>query len=373
MSAERPPGEEGPARDADSDPDAPAPPPPPWRRDAPAEPEASPAESSWRPYADDEEPVASAPAPEDPPPPPWRTEPATKADGEEAPPPWRRDEPTEPTGEEPPPPWRRDPPAEPETSPAESSWRPYADEAEEEPTEAHAAFGDEPAPAAEDAFGTPEPEPDLPPEPELEPDPVPPPPPRTGSVGPPGYEGPSGGATTLPAGVTAPPSRVGPEPVPGRHALAPWGLRAVAYILDGIIVGVVTTLIIVLITGAAGGVGFLGGDATGYGGLLVGFLFSTLIATAVALLYSPIWMVRTNGQTLGKQLMGIRVIRPDGRPIEFLYALVREVVVKTFLFAGLGGSITFGLLWLLDCLWPLWDDENRALHDMIVNSRVVRA
>ena len=93
----------------------------------------------------------------------------------------------------------------------------------------------------------------------------------------------------------------------------------------------------------------------------------------MALLYSPIWMVRTNGQTLGKQLMGIRVIRPDGRPIEFLYALVREVVVKTFLFAGLGGSITFGLLWLLDCLWPLWDDENRALHDMIVNSRVVRA
>ena len=47
--------------------------------------------------------------------------------------------------------------------------------------------------------------------------------------------------------------------------------------------------------------------------------------------------------------------------------------MKTFLFAGLGGSITFGLLWLLDCLWPLWDDENRALHDMIVNSRVVRA
>jgi len=216
--------------------------------------------------------------------------------------------------------------------------------------------------------GAPEPEPDPIPEP------VPPPPePRTGSIGPPGYEGASGGATTIPPGVTTAPSRVAPGPVPGRHVLAPWGLRAVAYILDGLIVGVVTALIIVLITGAAGGVGFLGGDTTGYGGLVVGFLFSTLIATAVALLYSPVWMVRTNGQTLGKQLMGIRVIRPDGRPIEFLYALLREVVVKTFLFAGLGGSLTFGLLWLLDCLWPLWDDENRALHDMIVNSRVVRA
>jgi uncharacterized RDD family membrane protein YckC len=284
---------------------------------------------------------------------------------EEEPPPWRRDPPEEPTGEEPAPPWRRDPPAEPETSPAETSWRPYADPTEEAPTEAPAAVGVEAAPAPTEAFGTPEPEVDLPPEPEPEP--------RTGSVGPPGYEGPAGGATTIPPGVTAPPSRVGAQPVGGRHALAPWGRRAVAYILDGIIVGVITALIIVLITGAAGGVGFLGGDATGYGALVVGFLFSTLIATAVALLYSPIWMVRTNGQTLGKQLMGIRVIRPDGRPIEFLYALVREVVVKTFLFAGLGGSITFGLVWLLDCLWPLWDDENRALHDMIVNSRVVRA
>jgi uncharacterized RDD family membrane protein YckC len=358
VSAERPPGEEGPDRDADSDPDAPPPPPP----------------QPWRPYPEDEEPVASAPEPEDAPPPPWRREPAGGSDGEEAPPPWRRDAPAEPTGEEPPPPWRRDAPPEPETSPAESSWRPYADE---EPTNAHAAFGDEPAPGAHEAFGTPEPEADLPPEPEPEPEPVPvappPPEPRTGSIGPPGYEGPSGGATTIPPGVTTPPSRVGPEPVPGRHVLAPWGRRAVTYVLDGIIVGVITTLIIVLITGAAGGVGFLGGDTTGYGALLVGFLFSTLIATAVALLYSPLWMVRTNGQTLGKQLMGIRVIRPDGKPIEFLYALVREVVVKTFLFAGLGGSITFGLVWLLDCLWPLWDDENRALHDMIVNSRVVRA
>ena len=27
---------------------------------------------------------------------------------------------------------------------------------------------------------------------------------------------------------------------------------------------------------------------------------------------------------------------------------------------------------LADVLWPLWDDENRALHDFVVNSRVVQ-
>ena len=28
---------------------------------------------------------------------------------------------------------------------------------------------------------------------------------------------------------------------------------------------------------------------------------------------------------------------------------------------------------LIDWLWPLWDDENRALHDFIVNTRTVKA
>jgi uncharacterized RDD family membrane protein YckC len=66
-------------------------------------------------------------------------------------------------------------------------------------------------------------------------------------------------------------------------------------------------------------------------------------------------------------------VRAKGQPIDCLWAVLREVVVKTLVFAGIGGSVTFGLAWLLDCLWPLWDDENRALHDLVVDSRVIRA
>jgi len=36
-------------------------------------------------------------------------------------------------------------------------------------------------------------------------------------------------------------------------------------------------------------------------------------------------------------------------------------------------SGTFGLAWLLDILWPLWDEENRALHDFVVNTRSIKA
>ena len=247
----------------------------------------------------------------------------------------------------PPPPWRRDPPAG-GAAPAEESWRPYPED------------------------DVPEPEPELEPEPEPEPD-LPPAQPRTGSIPPPSYAG-SESPRAIPPGATVTPHRPAAAPVPDeRWVLAGWWRRAVAFVVDGLVVGVVATLIIILITAAAGGVGFLGGDATGYGGIVLGLLFSTLIATAVALFYAPFYMARTNGQTLGKQLMSIRVVRANGEPIEFLWAVVREVVVKTFLFAGIGGSVTFGLAWVIDCLWPLWDDENRALHDLIVNSRVVRA
>jgi len=41
------------------------------------------------------------------------------------------------------------------------------------------------------------------------------------------------------------------------------------------------------------------------------------------------------------------------------------------LFGLLLGSITGGIAVLIDYLWPLWDEENRALHDYVVNTRTV--
>ena len=64
-------------------------------------------------------------------------------------------------------------------------------------------------------------------------------------------------------------------------------------------------------------------------------------------------------------------MRAKGGPMTFWFAMLREVVVKALLF-GFISSLTVGLASLLDVLWPLWDDENRALHDFIVDTRVVR-
>jgi uncharacterized RDD family membrane protein YckC len=115
----------------------------------------------------------------------------------------------------------------------------------------------------------------------------------------------------------------------------------------------------------------LGVDGNGgAAAFVVAALFAVLVIAVVALLYAPALMARTNGKTLGRMAVGIRVIRADGGEMSFGFAMLREVLVKSLLVGALA-SVTFGLAYLLDVLWPLWDEENRALHDFVVNTRTI--
>jgi uncharacterized RDD family membrane protein YckC len=79
-----------------------------------------------------------------------------------------------------------------------------------------------------------------------------------------------------------------------------------------------------------------------------------------------------NGMTLGKQVVGQRVVKEDGTPVDIGFAVLREFVVR-FLLIGLVGGFVGGIPGLLDLLWPLWDDKNQTLHDKVVKSYVVDA
>jgi uncharacterized RDD family membrane protein YckC len=65
------------------------------------------------------------------------------------------------------------------------------------------------------------------------------------------------------------------------------------------------------------------------------------------------------------------VIRDNGEQIELGFGFLREFVVKNLLFGVIGGFFA-GIPTLVDYLWPLWDDENRCLHDMVVSTHVIR-
>jgi uncharacterized RDD family membrane protein YckC len=141
--------------------------------------------------------------------------------------------------------------------------------------------------------------------------------------------------------------------------LAGWWRRVGAAVIDGIIVGAIALAIM-----APLGIGiFASGDnETG----VVAFVLASWSPRSSDRRGVPLRAVpdgRTNGQTFGRMATGIRVVRTSGAPMTFGWAVLREVVVKNVVFNVILGSVTFGLASLLDVLWPLWDEENRALHD----------
>jgi uncharacterized RDD family membrane protein YckC len=145
-------------------------------------------------------------------------------------------------------------------------------------------------------------------------------------------------------------------------ALSGWWRRVGATLLDSFLVGLVANLTIValgvdvdrLYSGSPGDEAWL---------VILGVMLA-------AIAYFPAIMRATDGRTLGKMATRIRVVRTDGQPMSLARATWREVVLKT-LVVGLIPPFLWPL-WLLDDLWPLWDRENRAIHDMLAGTRVVR-
>ena len=177
----------------------------------------------------------------------------------------------------------------------------------------------------------------------------------------------------MPAGYTSPPppgaggafAPVG-RPAPGSYRLASWGSRVGAALIDGLIIFVPAIIVMSIL-----GVGLASSDGDGAGAFIGGLILSVLVIAVVALLYAPVMLSQTNGKTVGRMVTGIRVIRANGQPITFGFAALREIAVKSLL-VGIVGSFTAGLAYLVDVLWPLWDDENRALHDFVVDTRTIQ-
>jgi uncharacterized RDD family membrane protein YckC len=155
-----------------------------------------------------------------------------------------------------------------------------------------------------------------------------------------------------------------------------------------------------LVVGGCAVVGFLAGLAGGattddssdgweeLGWILLGTVLGIVVGI-VCWLVLIVWLVRRpgarNGQTIGKQLVGIRAARVDGTPIGVGTALLREVLAKGLLI-GITSSLVSGLLGFVDggsiglvvavAVWygPAFaDEQRRALHDRMLGTRVVVA
>lgn len=91
--------------------------------------------------------------------------------------------------------------------------------------------------------------------------------------------------------------------------------------------------------------------------LLIGYL-----ATAAVLFLNLVYYAERDGQTFGKRFIGIRVIRTDGRRLDFRALALRH-------FVGYPLALLCGGLGLL---WALWDTKQQGWHDKLAGTLVVK-
>jgi len=81
---------------------------------------------------------------------------------------------------------------------------------------------------------------------------------------------------------------------------------------------------------------------------------------SIPVLYEAIMMVKKNGQTVGKIVLQVRVVRPDGSPITTGQAWGRTLL-----------RLILGCLIILDYIPIFFTEEKTTLHDMIAGTRVI--
>lgn len=177
---------------------------------------------------------------------------------------------------------------------------------------------------------------------------------------------------------------IGSGPPANRPAdqLATWGQRAAAVVLDMVFLSVLIGIVVLLFTfvGLAmyGGVELENMRDIGSAVALT-LVLSTVIGLIASIMYYAL-MIRSgarNGQTLGKQIIGIRVVSEDGSPVSWKHVLLREVVARTVVLTigmTLVNLIAAPLGFFVFVAWylmPLWDQKYRCPHDAIASTRVV--
>jgi uncharacterized RDD family membrane protein YckC len=196
------------------------------------------------------------------------------------------------------------------------------------------------------------------------------------------YPGQSYGDGVLVAGATT----------PDGQPLAGWWARVLAYLIDGLVLTVLSLLaaapflsrlakgyddLVREVTNGTGGPG-LGASGVDQQQALSDMLLPLVGFAAVSLLVNFVYNVvflRWKQATPGKLVLGLRVRRRE---------LPGTLPWRTILLRWIGQNWTGFLALvpvvgvpaavypLLDDLWPLWDDKRQALHDKVAGTNVVR-
>ncbi len=140
-----------------------------------------------------------------------------------------------------------------------------------------------------------------------------------------------------------------PDGASPTQPLASWPARAGALCLDVLLgLGVLAVLVPVALTAPERG--------------WLWWVYMATAAVIVLLMLANRWLLpATNGWSLGRALVGIRVVRGDGGEVGFGRLLARDL-------AHLLDTAALFVGWL----WPLWDSRNRTFADLLLRTEVRR-
>jgi uncharacterized RDD family membrane protein YckC len=86
------------------------------------------------------------------------------------------------------------------------------------------------------------------------------------------------------------------------------------------------------------------------------------LATGTMIFFNWFYFYVHNRQSLGKTFIGLRVVRQDGKPIDYKTAVIRHIVgyPLSLIFFGMG------------LLWMFWDPKQQGWHDKLAKTIVIK-
>lgn len=211
-------------------------------------------------------------------------------------------------------------------------------------------------------------------EPPADTPPTPPPPPEP-SAPPPAPASPPPAYAAPPAAYTPPPPAAWsgplaePGPAPGVK-FASLGLRLLAYVIDGLIVGAIWVIAFIIVTTIfVAGAGFEaltsqdfrdGRISPAMAGAIAGFVLLTIALAILSTAYFPYFWARS-GQTPGMRMFGLYVVRDtDGGKISGGQAILRLL-----------GMWVATIPFYIGFIWVFIDARRRGWHDLIAGTVVI--
>lgn len=126
---------------------------------------------------------------------------------------------------------------------------------------------------------------------------------------------------------------------------AGFGIRFVAALIDGILLGIVNGAVNLLLTMP------FGMDAAP---------LASLISLGLSIGYWVVYQEKY-GQTVGKKAMNIKVVTYDGKTPTMFTFFLREII----------GKFISAIILFFGYLMVIWDAKKQGLHDKIANTYVV--